>query len=119
MESRVVSCPPCMDCVEVKTPAGFPASAPDSQRLEVQSRKYLRGAAILQNRGGLPRRSPSACRKSSSVAYGGPLAGMGLAGPSFSALTGGPVRSFDVTPAMLSIPRHTCLASSAVEPLRE
>src|SRR4030088_810382 len=104
MESRVVSCPPCMDCVEVKTPAGFPASAPDSHRLGEQSRKYLRGAAIFPNRVGLPRMSPSAWRRSSSVAYGGPLAGMGLAGPSFAALTAGRARILDVAPALLSIP---------------
>jgi hypothetical protein len=42
-----------------------------------------------------------------------------LAGRSLSALTGGTVRSFAVTPVTLSTPRHTCLASSAVEPLRE
>ena len=30
IERRVVSCPPCMDWVEVKTPAGFPARSPDS-----------------------------------------------------------------------------------------
>jgi hypothetical protein len=44
---------------------------------------------------------------------------MGFAGASLSALTAGTVRKRAVAEAMLSTPRHTWRASSAVPPLRE
>src|SRR5579872_2718303 len=119
MDNSVVSWPPCRDWVEVNTAAGFPASAPDTHRLEVLSRKYFRGAAMLPKRVGLPSTSPSAVRRSSSVTYGGPLGGIGMAAASLSADTAGTVRSRAWAPAVLSMPRQTCRASSAVEPLRE
>ena len=37
MVTQVVSCPPCVEAVEVKTPAGFPSIAPEIQRLAVES----------------------------------------------------------------------------------
>src|SRR5581483_3450315 len=105
MDNRVDSWPPWCVWVEVNTPAGFPASAPDTHRLDVQSRKYFRGAAMLPKRVGLPRTSPSARRRSSRLAYGGPLVGTGFAGCSLSAVTGGTVLSFAIAPGTLSMPR--------------
>src|SRR5207253_6947175 len=93
------------------------------RRREPQARRaveeVLEGAAMLPKRVGLPSTSPSVSLRSSSVAYGAPLAGTGIKGPSLSADTGGTVRSRALAPAMLSMPRHTCRASSAVAPLRE
>src|SRR5579872_7535095 len=105
--------------VEVNTPAGLPARATESQSAEVLSQKYFNGAAMLPNRVGLPRTSPSAARKSSSVPYGGPLAGIGTGAASLVAETGGTVRNRAWAPATPSMPRHTWRASSAVEPVRE
>jgi len=68
IESSVASWPPCIVWVEVKTAAGLPASAPDTHRLDVQSRKYFSGAAMLPKRVGLPSTSPSAWRRSSRLA---------------------------------------------------
>ncbi len=68
MDSRVDSWPPCRVCVDVNTPAGLPASAPESHSALVPSRKNFIGAAILPNRVGLPRMSPQHCTRSSWVA---------------------------------------------------
>ena len=42
MVKQVVSCPPCVEAVEVKTPAGLPSMAPLSQREAVESmRRFI------------------------------------------------------------------------------
>ena len=65
IDSSVASCPPCNVCVDVNTPAGLPTSAPETQRLDVLSRKYLSGAAMLPKRVGLPMTRPAALRRAS------------------------------------------------------
>src|SRR3954469_25208008 len=102
-----------------KNPAGLPESVPSSQMLEVPSRKYLSGAAMLPKRVGLPNNKPSQRRRSSSVAYGAPASGTGLTGRSLSALTGGTVRTVAVQPVTAATPRAAWRASSAVAPFRE
>jgi hypothetical protein len=39
--------PPCVEAVEVKTPAGFPSIAPESQRLAVESMSDFICAVML------------------------------------------------------------------------
>jgi hypothetical protein len=68
MERRVLSCPPCRELVDVKTPAGFPVSEPDSQSVPVPSRKYFSGAAMLPKRVGLPSTSPAQSARSALLA---------------------------------------------------
>ena len=68
IESSVDSWPPCSVWVEVKTPAGLPAKAPDIHSALVPSKKNLTGAAMLPNRVGLPRIRPQHCTRSSCVA---------------------------------------------------
>ena len=65
--SKVDSCPPCSELVEVKTLAGFPLKVPESQCDDVVSKKYFNGAAMLPKRVGLPRTKPSQCSRSSRV----------------------------------------------------
>ena len=48
-----------------------------------------------------------------------PVSGTAFTGRSFSALTGATVRSRALAPGTISMPRHTCRASSAVAPWRE
>ena len=68
IDSNVDSWPPCIDVVEVNTAAGLRSSVPLSQSALVPSRKYFKGAAMLPNRVGLPRSSPSHSLRSSCVA---------------------------------------------------
>src|SRR3989338_1481820 len=76
MLSIVASCPPCKLAVDVKQPAGFPINAPDCHMPLVPSKKYLRAAAMLPKRVGLPSAHPAQPLRSSCVAYGGPSDGM-------------------------------------------
>ncbi|MNP45005.1 hypothetical protein D3C76_1388940 [compost metagenome] len=117
IDSRVVSWPPCRLAVEVNTPAGLPTSSPPSQRLLVPSRKYLSGAAMLPNRVGLPSTRPAQWRRSSSVAYSAPLAGISGATASHSVEIAGTVRRRASMPVS-SIPRAMCRAISLVAPWR-
>ena len=93
IDSSVLSCPPCMVCVDVNTAAGLSTSAPCSHRLEVWSRKCFSGAAMLPKRVGLPRTRPSQCRAGRRA---WPRARRRRApcvtGRSLSALTGGTLR---------------------------
>ena len=74
---------------------------------------------MLPKRVGLPMRSPSQRRTSSSVTNGAPSSGTARTGRSFSADTAGTVRSVARAPSTDSMPRQTCRASSAVAPWRE
>ena len=60
--------PPCRLDVEVKSAAGLPISAPSNHSVLVESMKYFNGAAILPNRVGLPKASPTHSRRSSRLA---------------------------------------------------
>ena len=68
MLSSVLSCPPCNELLEVKTPAGLPRRVPASQSPLVPSRKYLSAAAMLPKRVGLPSTRPAQrCRSSAET----------------------------------------------------
>ena len=54
--------------VDVKTPAGLSINPPDNHKALVLSKKYLKGAAILPNRVGLPITKPAQSFKSSRLA---------------------------------------------------
>ena len=72
----------------MKTAAGLPASAPETHRLAVPSRKYLSGAAMLPKRVGLPSIRRIGVRAGHRASHSGaPLAGTGFAGASLSART--------------------------------
>ena len=65
IDSRVLSWPPCIEAVEVKTQAGLLISVPDIHCGLVPSRKYFMAAAILPKRVGLPSARPAQSVKSS------------------------------------------------------
>ena len=76
MDNSVVSWPPCIVWVEVKTPAGLPARPPLNHSELVPSKKYFKGAAMLPKRVGLPTIKPAHSVKSACAAYGGPRSGI-------------------------------------------
>ena len=59
MESRVVSCPPCRELLDVKTAAGLPSSELAIHKSAVVSKKCFIGLAIFPNRVALPKASPA------------------------------------------------------------
>ncbi len=71
---------------------------------------------MLPKRVGLPSASAAQSRRSSSVAYGGPLPGISSSTASATVDTRGTVRTLASNPPASSIPRATCRASSAVAP---
>ena len=111
MDSNVVSCPPCIDAVEVNTQAGLPASAPLSHRAEVPSRKCLSGAARLPKRVGLPSASPAQDSRSRSSQYGAPSGGIAACALCVTDATFGTVRRRAAAPGTRSTP---CATSSAM-----
>ena len=58
IDSRVDSWPPCIEAVEVNTPAGLPDRVPLTHSAPSPSRKCLTGAAMLPKRVGLPSSRP-------------------------------------------------------------
>ena len=116
MLSKVDSCPPCRLAVEVKTPAGLPAKAPENHSADVPSMKYLSAAAMLPNRVGLPMTRPPHSTRSWFLAHGGPEAGTSGAGGCRPAVTAGTVRILAAAPSTSSMPRATIRAICAVWP---
>ena len=108
-----------MVCDEVNTRGGLVHQRALRHRLQVWSRKYFSGAAMLPKRVGLPRTRPSQAARSSRLAQGAPWSGTARCGRSLSAETGGTLRSLAVAPATDSMPRHTWRASCATLPVRE
>ena len=66
IESRVDSCPPCIEEVDVNTAAGLPTNVPDIHKELVESTKLFIAALMFPNRVGLPKIKPSHCARSSS-----------------------------------------------------
>ena len=63
--NKVISCPPCMELVEVKAIPGLFSKAFVDQMSPVESKKYLRGAAMDPKRVGDPIARPLQFIKSS------------------------------------------------------
>ena len=68
MDSSVASWPPCKLLVEQNRAAGLPASSPDSQSPDVESKKCFSGAAMLPKRVGDPTARPPQDSRSASSA---------------------------------------------------
>ena len=74
--NKVISCPPCIELVEVKAIPGLFSKAFVDQMSPVESKKYLRGAAMDPKRVGDPIARPSQLIKSSLVQYISPESGI-------------------------------------------
>src|SRR6185295_13524235 len=110
--------PPCWLPVEVKTAAGFPASAPPIHKSAVPSRKCFIGAAMLPNRVGLPSARPLHSARSAFVQKTAPSGGIGGAVFSVVDATAGTVRNRASKRPCAETPCAKHSASAAVEPCR-
>lgn len=118
IDSKVDSWPPCIEAVEVNTPAGLPARVPLAHSAPRPSRKCFIGAAMLPKRVGLPSSKPLHSARSALSTYGAPSSGTGGALVWVTAATGGTVRSRAPMPGTSPMPRAICRASRATEPPR-
>ncbi len=117
--SKVLSCPPCMLPVLVKTQAGFPASAPLNHSDVLPSQKYFIGAAIFPKRVGEPKARPMHSWRSLYSAYGDPSLGTADSVDSQTVDIEGTVLRRAFAPGILSIPSAMSRARSRVAPDRE